>query len=509
MQTINDMLEGLARYQPDGIAVLFEDQKLTYRELNREINRLANGLIGLGIKRGDFVMTHIPNSMRFIIIHYAIIRTGATVIPLNVMYRAHEIRYIGQNSEACAIIVDAGLWKGNATVKDDLPNLKHVIISNGTADEGTVSLDAVFTDNETAPKIDCHMDDIVSVIYTSGTTGRPKGATQTHRSIISNVMGCCTRNKFSRDDRLVCGLPMYNNFAISVVMMSAFFTGATLVVVDRFDARKVLDAIREYRGTYFAGTPTMFSYFLQEFKEGHDDVSSLRVTNSGGSHCPGEVIRQIETTFGVTHMEGYGQTEGCGFTTINPYVGVRKENTSGPPLSNCIVKIFDDHDNELPTGQTGEIVLRGDCFSIHGYLNRPDVNEEIYRNGWFHSGDLGYVDEHGYLTVVDRKQDLIITGGQNIYPAEIEDELYTHPKVALAAVIGVPDPDKGELAKAYIVLKEGQEATETEIIDYVRGRIAKFKAPRLVEFVKSLPQGPTGKILKRELREMVKKQMGI
>jgi len=300
---------------------------------------------------------------------------------------------------------------------------------------------------------------------------------------------------------LVCGLPMYNNFAISVVMMSAFFTGATVVVVDRFDARKVLDTIREYKGTYFAGTPTMFSYFLSEFKEGDDDVSTLRVTNSGGAHCPGEVIRQIETTFGVTHLEGYGQTEGCGFTTLNPYAGVRKENTSGTPISNCFIKIVDDNDNEVTAGQTGEIVLKGDCFSIHGYLNRPDVNAEVYRNGWFHSGDIGCVDKDGYLAVADRKQDLIITGGQNIYPAEVEEVLYTHPKVGLAAVLGIPDKDKGELAKAYIVLKDGQKATEKEIIDYVRSRMAKFKAPRLVEFVKSLPLGPTGKILKRVLRE--------
>ncbi len=507
METVSDMLVGAAQYEPDRVAVIFEDQRLTYRQLNQDINKLANGLTKLGIKRGDFVMTQIPNSLRFVIIHYAIIRAGATVIPLNVMYRPHEIKYIGEDSGACAIIADADLWKDNASVKEELPALRHIIVSNGPADQGTVALDAVFTDIETAPAVASDLDDIASVIYTSGTTGRPKGATQTHRAILSNVMGCCTRNKFTRDDRLVCGLPMYNNFAINVVMMSAFFTGATLVIVDRFKARKVLDAIKMYRGTYFAGTPTMFSYFLQGFKEGHDDVSSLRVTNSGGAHCPGEVIRQIEKTFGVTHLEGYGQTEGCGFTTLNPYVGVRKENTSGTPISNCIIKIVDDDDVEVPVGQTGEIVLRGDCFSVHGYLNRPDINAKVFRSGWFHSGDVGSVDEHGYLAVADRKQDLIITGGQNIYPAEVEEVIYTCPKVALAAVIGIPDTDKGELAKAYIVLKEGQEATAQEIIDYVRGRIAKFKAPRLVEFVDSLPQGPTGKLLKRKLREMVKMQL--
>lgn len=506
MQTITEMLESNARYEPDRIAVIFEEQRITYKELNKEINKLANGLVRMGLKRGEVVMTLIPNSIRFIITHFALIRAGVTVIPLNVMYTPHEITYIGQDSGASTIVANADLWAGNVSVKAALPALNNVIISKGQAGKGEITLDSLVTNIETAPAVASELDDIVSVIYTSGTTGRPKGATQTHRSILSNVMGCCTRNKFTREDHLVCGLPMYNNFALSVVIMSAFYTAATLVAVDRFDARKVLDAIKEHGGTYFGGTPTMYSYFLHEYKEGHDDVSTLRAVNSGGAHCAGEIIRQVEKTFGATHMEGYGQTEGCGFTTLNPYVGVRKENSAGPPISNCLLKIVDDDDNELPVGKTGEITIKGDCFSIHGYLNRPEVNADVYRGGWFHSGDLGYLDKDGYLYVVDRKQDLIITGGQNIYPAEVEEELYTHPKVALAAVIGIPDTDKGELAKAYIVLKKGQTATEKEIIDYVRTRIAKFKAPRLVEFVESLPQGPTGKILKRELREMVKKK---
>ena len=504
MQTISEMIEAAGRYAPDRIAIISEEGRTTYKELNEGINKLANGLIGLGIKRGDFVMTLIPNSLRFIIAHYAIIKAGATVVPLNVMYKTHEISYIGQDSGACAMIADADLWDGSASVRDELPALRHVIISKGPAVNGTATLDAVFSDLETAPAVASELDDIVCVIYTSGTTGRPKGATQTHRSIFSNVIGISVDHKFTRDDRMVCGLPMYNNFALSNVITPAIFMGATVIVIDRFDARKVLDAIKEHGGTYFPGVPTMFSYLLQEYKRGYDDVSTLRVVNSGGAHCPGELVRQIEETFGVRFMHNYGHTEACGPTTLSPYIGIRKENSVGTP-SNCLVKIFDDNDDEVPIGRTGEIVERGDIFSIHGYFKRPEINAEAYREGWFHTGDLGYVDQDGYLYVTGRKQDLIITGGQNIYPAEVEDALYTHPKVALAAVIGIPDKDKGELAKAYIVLKEGQTATEQEIIDYVRNCIAKFKAPRYVEFVESLPQGPTGKILKRELKEMVKK----
>jgi long-chain acyl-CoA synthetase len=300
---------------------------------------------------------------------------------------------------------------------------------------------------------------------------------------------------------------MFNNFALNVLMMNCFTIGGTLVVIDRFDAANVLEHITLYGGTYFAGTPTMFVYLLEAYDPQKYDLSSLRATNSGGAFCPTELIKDVEETFGVVHLDGYGQTEGCGFTTLNPLVGIRKANSVGTPLSNIWIRIVDDHDNDLPPGEVGEIIEKGDAFSVHGYWNRPNVNEEVYKNGWFHSGDLGYLDEDGYLYVVDRKQDLIITGGYNIYPVEVEEVLYTHPKIALVAVIGTPDKTKGEIAKAFIILKKGMTATEKEIIDFARSKMAKFKAPRAVEFVDELPQGTTGKILKRELRDRVLKEM--
>jgi long-chain acyl-CoA synthetase len=234
-------------------------------------------------------------------------------------------------------------------------------------------------------------------------------------------------------------------------------------------------------------------------------MAALRVVNSGGAHCPASLIKDVEKSFDVIFLDGYGQTEGCGFTTLNPLAGVRKPESVGVPIANIRIKIVDDNFSELPPEEVGEIVERGDVFSIHGYWNRPEVNKDVYQKGWFHSGDLGYLDRDGYLYVVDRKQDLILTGGANIYPVEVEEVLYRHPSVSMAAVIGMPDEIKGELAKAYIVLKKGTAVTEQELISYVRSNIAKFKAPKMVEFVDSLPQGPTGKILKRELRDKLLK----
>ncbi len=507
MQLIDQMLDSTAKAYPDDEAIIVEGTALTYGELNQKVNKLANGLKKLGIGRGDLVMVQLTNGPEIIISHYAIISIGAIVVPLNVMYLARELSYIGNDTGAKAIIVHTGFLQLLEKVRPDLPELKHVIVVGDKPIEGThlfQHLIAGSEDNQNPS--DGQYDDVVSIIYTSGTTGRPKGATQTHRAILSNVSSLCNFNKFDHSDRLLCALPLFNNFALNVVMMSAFYLGNTLIVVDRFEAEKVLEHIARHSATYLAGTPTMYVYLLQTYDPDRHDVTTLRVVNSGGAHCPASLIENVEKRFKVIFLDGYGQTEACGFTTLNPIVGVRKPESVGIPLANIWIKIVNDSLAELPAGEVGEIAEKGDVFSIHGYWKRPETNSKVYKQGWFHSGDLGYVDEDGYLYVVDRKQDLIITGGANIYPVEVEEVLYTHPAIALAAVIGIPDSVKGELAAAYIVLKKGVNATEKEIINFVRSRIAKYKAPRMVEFVDSLPQGPTGKILKRELRAKLQKK---
>lgn len=506
MQLIGTMLDNTAKAYPDKTAMIFEDSSWSYQELNQTINRLSNGLKQLGIDKGDRVMVQLANGPQIVISHYAIIKAGAAVVPLNVMYVAQEITYIGNDTEAKAIILSSDFVPLLQEIRSELPHLKIVIVVGKDVPESARRFEDLISNSMGA--IDHHdadFNDIVSIIYTSGTTGRPKGATQTHRSILTNVHALCDCNKFSHEDRLLCALPLFNNFAINVVMMAAFYTGAALIVVDRFAADKVLKNMTEHRATYFAGTPTMYVYLLQAYNPADHDLATLRVVNCGGAHCPDTLIEKVETTLGVVFMDGYGQTEACGFTTLNPLIGIRKPESVGVPIANIWIKIVDDNFAVLPPGQVGEIVQKGDVFSVHGYWRRPEINSETYKEGWFCSGDLGYVDQDGYLYVVDRKQDLIITGGQNIYPVEIEEVLYMHPSVALAAVIGIPDEVKGELAKAYIVLKKDAKTTDRELIDYVKSKIAKFKAPRMVEFVDSLPQGPTGKILKRELKAKILK----
>ncbi len=509
MQLLGEMLESTVKSFPRNIAVISEGKETDYRTFSQMVDSAAYGLQKLGVGPGHPVMLYMSNCLEFAVCHFALIKLGAVSVPLNIMYKAREISYIAGDTGSTCIITEKKLVDLVLALKNELPGLKNIVSSGEELPPGVFPF-GQFTAHyrgEKVPAVDAGYDDVVSIIYTSGTTGRPKGATQTHRSILTNVWGLRPVNKFGPQDRLVCALPLYNNFGLNVVMMSAFNSGACLVILERFDAEKVLEAVHLYRGTCFFGTPTMYVYLLEKYDPEKYDLSSLRLVNCGGAPCPDEVIREFQKKFGVVFLNGYGQTEACGFTTLNPHDGVRKKSSVGVPIAGVWIRIVDDDGNDLPPGQVGEILEKGDVFSVHRYWRLEDINRQVYKDGWFHSGDLGFMDEDGYLYVVDRKQDLIITGGQNIYPVEVEEVLYTNPKVSLAAVVGVPDKKKGELARAYVVLKEGEKATEEEIINYVRERIAKYKAPRSVVFVESMPLGPTGKILKRVLRDQLRKDL--
>ena len=487
---------------PDKPALIFDDVKITYRELDILSDAAAAGLRAAGVQRGDAVGLQLPNIPHFLIAYFGILKAGAVVVPMNVLLKAPEIAHQLRDSGARLLVawdgVAAEAAKGAASA-GDVP-LYVVVTGMGAmpagardANELTAAVTGSWEIEATDPT------DTAVIIYTSGTTGTPKGAELTHFQLYMNCDVSGRLFGLVREDVGIAVLPLFHVFGLSSVANVCLRFGGTLTLVPRFEPSKVLQVIERDRVTIFSGVPTMFIALLNSPDLAKYDLSSLRVSNSGGASIPGEVIRAFEDRFGIAVLEGYGLTETASAACFNRFEA-RKVASVGKAMWGVEVRIVDENDQVLPPGpeNVGELVIRGHNV-MKGYLNLPDATAEAMKGGWFHSGDLGYVDAEGFFFIVDRKKELIIRGGYNVYPREIEEVLYAHPAVAAAAVIGVPDDRLGEEVAAVVQLKTGASATEEEVIAFVKERVAAYKYPRSVRFVDALPLGPTGKVLKKEL----------
>ena len=498
------MLREAALAKPDKTAVILDQFKLDYKTLDALSNQIAGRLREAGVKRGDRVGLMLPNVPQFVAAYYGILKAGGVVVPMNVLLKAPEVAFYVGDSEARLLIAwedFAGeALKGAAEVGDVTT---YVVMKPGS--ESLPAGARNFAElMQGSPKFDMEPtdpDDTAVILYTSGTTGRPKGAELSH----FNLYMCCNIGKglvaVQEDDVALGVLPLFHSFGQSNVMNTAVLNGITITLVPRFDPDKVLEVIQRDRVTLFFGVPTMYFALLHHPDAGKYDTSSLRLGLSGGAAMPGEVMKAFEEKFGMTILEGYGLSETSPTATFNKSVEERRYLSIGKPVWGVEVKIFDEQDQELPPGKenVGEIVIRGHNV-MKGYYRKPEATAEAFRGGWFHSGDMGYVDDDGYFFIVDRKKELIIRGGFNVYPREVEEVLFTHPAVAAAAVIGIPDERLGEEVKAVVQLKAGQSVTAEELIAYCKERVAAYKYPRSVQFVDQLPIGPTGKILKRQLK---------
>jgi len=495
------MLSETALRFPEHPALIAHGGSLSYRELQDRVERLASGLRSLGLGKGDKVGIFLPNCPEFVLTYFAVVRIGAVAVPCNILLKHEELRYIYQDAGVSAAVTSPALLPVALQAKESLPSLQHLIVTDPATSREAIPLSELIARH--GPLTDlCPADpgDTAVILYTSGTTGRPKGAMLSHHNITWDAKACIEVLEVSENDNFLCVLPLFHSFAATVCMVLPFMTGGAVTLMDRFVPNQVLEAISQYGVTLFAGVPTMYAALLHFAGERAGDFSRVRVCVSGGAPMPLEVMRRFEERFNTIIVEGDGPTECAPVVSVNPIQGVRKTGSVGLPLPGVEVKIFDDNDRELPTGEVGEIVVRGENV-MQGYYNQPEATAEALRNGWLHTGDLGKLDEDGYLYIVDRKKDMIIVGGLNVYPREIEEVLYTHPKIAEAAVIGVWDKLRGEAVHAVIALKPGEEATEREIIQHCREHLANFKVPRSVEFRESLPKSSTGKILKRMLRK--------
>jgi len=494
---VRELLEQRTRANPQKVFLLSEPdgRRLTYDEFDQAVNRAAAMLVSHGVGKGDVVSLLMPNSVEYIIAYFACWKLGALAGPVNSLLKEQETAFVLNNSETKAILVGSEFQERIANVRAELPHLKSIIAFD---DEAAATQD--FCDAENLAEVEIGSDDDAIIIYTSGTTGKPKGCLLTHRNVIANARQISEWLDFTPSDRLLTIMPLFHMNAVSVTTMSALYAGGSTVISPKFSAKRFWNTIADYQITSFGSVATMLSILLNTYPEGVPEgleTEQLRFAMCGSAPVPAEVIKRFERTFNCPVIEGYGLSESTCRSTFNPPDERRRPGSCGLPIGNEM-KVFDDDDQEVAAGVLGEIVLRGENI-LKGYYKNPEATSAAFRNGWFHTGDVGYRDQEGYFFIVDRKSDMIIRGGENIYPREIDEVLYQHPAVAAAATIGIPDQLYGEEVAAFVVLKDGLKATEAELISYCNERLADYKCPKSIRIVKDIPKGPTGKLLKREL----------
>ena len=513
---LGQMLAQTAARNPEKPAIIFNDQTTTYGEFDRRANQVANALIARGILPGDRVALYIHNIPLFMEAYFGILKAGAVVVPMNPAFKVGEIGYMLQDSGAKAILSFGPLGQIAVAAAQQAPELRDVIVAAPQPIPGTLSWAEVFgAAPDTPPTVEVHPEQLAVLIYTSGTTGRPKGAMLSHRNLISNAEQCAMIPDFSQreDDVLWLALPLFHSFALSVGMNQAVRVGATMLLIDLSSPLlgndtlerlvHALGLVQKHHATAMLGAPPMYVAWAQIPAVRNFDLTSLRIVVSGAAALPVKVMDGFKALTGVPISEGYGLSEASPVLTSNAAGPVVKPGTVGPAIPGVEIKVVDEQGNEVPHDDTaiGELIARGPNIMM-GYWNKPEATAETLRDGWLHTGDLATVDSDGYYRIVDRKKDMIIVSGENIYPREIEEVLFQHPAVADAAVVGYKTEERqGEGIMAFVVLKPGETATEQDIQDYCRSQLATIKCPRRVIFRSELPKNNTGKVLRRELRD--------
>lgn len=515
MLNLSVILEDSARRYPTSDAFVFMDRPFSYAQMNGAANQIANGLVAAGIKPGDKVALSCLNVPYFPMVYFGILKAGAVVVPLSVLLKRAEIEYHLKDSEAKAYFCFIGtpelpmLQEGHAGFQSapDCTQLFAITAQPTDASpiDGVPTLGSLMAGQApTFETVRTSPEDTAVIIYTSGTTGRPKGAELSHSNIMMNVVVCGDLVHLSHEDTYMLVLPLFHVFAMVVVMAAGIYKGSRLILIPRFEGPVILDQMQKHSVTIFAGVPTMYWGLLNAETEGFDlekITNNLRVCLSGGASLPVEVLKGFEAKYNVPILEGYGMSEGSPVVTFNHLGEERIPGSIGKAVWGVEVMIADENDNPVPPGEKGQLLYRGHNV-MKGYYNKPEANAETLKGGWLHSGDVAIMDENGYYYIVDRTKDMIIRGGLNVYPREVEEVMIQHDDVSLVAVIGVPDEKSGEEIKACVVLNEGASCTESDLVEWTKERIAAYKYPRLVQFLDTLPMNATGKILKKELRKM-------
>ncbi|MGQ9695603.1 MAG: long-chain-fatty-acid--CoA ligase [Thermodesulfobacteriota bacterium] len=503
---------------PENLAVIFQDKGITYRQLGEKTRNLAAALEHMRMRPKERIAIMLPNCPQYIIAYYAILKMGGIVVNVNPMFVERELEFQLKDAGVANIIAFRDYYPRLEAVREKV-DLQRIILTDFqdaslpnlpsspplSPEKGVYELRELWTAGEdlSLSPLAGQPEDIALLQYTGGTTGLSKGAILTHRNLVANVLQCVSWNPEIQKgkERMLAVLPFFHVYGMTVAMNEAIYLGATIILLPRFQVDETLEAINKYRPTRFPGVPTMYIALINHPRIKAYDISSIKVCSCGSAPMPVEALKKFEELTGGKISEGYGLTEASPVTHGNPFFGQRKIGSIGLPRPDTDAKIVDleTGERELAPGEEGELCLRGPQV-MKGYWNRPEETAKALRQGWLYTGDIARMDDEGYFYIVDRKKDMIICSGYNVYPREIEEVLYMHPQIMEACVIGVPDPYRGETVKAFVVLKKGEKSSAEEIIEFCRQNLARYKVPTIVEFREELPKSHVGKILRKALR---------
>lgn len=505
MYTLGDVPRKGAKVSPEKAAIVFENRRISYAQLNERVNRLANALIGLGCKKGERLAILSENTNKYMEVYFAAAKAGMSVTPLNFRLSDSELVYITNDSEATIFLAGDDYELRTQSIRPQLEHIKDWIALDNTMEGFRSYEDLLSGASVEDPTVEVDEDDLAILMYTGGTTGLPKGVMLSHRNILSAMYGLIISYSLTRHDTECFILPLFH---ISLwPVLCVLMVGGTVVILRRPELQNLLEAVQNERCTHIVLVPTLVTWILDVPNMEEFDLSSLRLITYAGSPMPATVLKRSVEKFGNIFSQGYGLTEAAPLVTAmftedhyfeGPKTGLLKSvGKEGPTVE---VQVFDENDSPVQAGEVGEIVVRGKN-TMMGYWKNPELTEKTLRGGWLHTGDVGTIDKEGYIYLVDRKADMIVTGGENVYPKETEDAIYEHPAIQECAVVSAPDAKWGERVQAVVVLKENHSVTEKELIAHCKERLAGYKCPKKIEFWQELPKTPIGKILRKEVKK--------
>lgn len=498
--TLPELIKNQAERFGEKTLLRFKDKTVSYREFDEKTGRLAKAFRDLGVEKGDRVAVMFQNCLEVVETYLAIWKTGAWAVPVSPAFTPHEVEYVLSDAGTKMIVAGEQQYPKIEPIRAKVTSLDTVVLKGTEPISGTVSYDALVRESQVIKPVPIAPDDVCQVMYTSGTEGRPKGVMTPHGAYTDNALIRSSILELNERDITVIPLPLFHMFAVCT-LLNFITVGGTVIITERFQTEEVLDLMDKNKITFFTGVPTMYSYLLAHPQIDQYDLSSLRLCIIAGGNVNYHVVEEFEKKFGSLFIESMGQTELSPMVMINPpHRDERRLGSCGLTAFNMVTRLVDEDGNDVPLGETGELVVKSPCV-MKGYYNLPEENKKVFHEGWLHTGDLLKQDRDGYYFFVDRKKDMIVTAGYNIYAKEIENVLLKHPGVLEAAVIAVPDEVKGQLAKAVIVEREGSSLTEEDVEKFAREYLAPYKVPRIIKFVENLPHTPQGKIAKGVLRE--------